>query len=48
MNEKLKLEAAKASIEQKQLFISNYVEEIHNLSIRLGGSTEAEVVQVAC
>ena len=47
VDEKLKLEAAKASIEQKQLFTSNYVEEIHNLSIRLGGSTEAEVVQIA-
>lgn len=47
VDEKLKLEAAKASIEQKQLFSSNYVEEIHNLSIRLGGSTEAEVVQIA-
>lgn len=47
VDEKLKIEAAKASIEQKQLFSSNYVEEIHNLSIRLGGSTEAEVVQIA-
>lgn len=47
VDEKLKLEAAKACIEQKQLFTSNYVEEIHNLSIRLGGSTEAEVVQIA-
>ncbi len=45
--EKLKLEEAKAKIEQKQLFCTNYVEEIHNLSIRLGGSTEAEVVQIA-
>ena len=47
VDEKLKLEAAKSCIEQKQLFTSNYVEEIHNLSIRLGGSTEAEVVQIA-
>ena len=43
----MKLEASKDCIEQKQLFTSNYVEEIHNLSIRLGGSTEAEVVQIA-
>ena len=47
VDEKLKLEAAKAKIEQKQLFTSEYVEEIHNLSIRLGGSTEAEIVQIA-
>lgn len=47
MDEKLKLEAAKAKIEQKQLFTSEYVEEIHNLGIRLGGSTEEEVVQIA-
>lgn len=43
----LKAEAAKAKIEEKQLFSSEYVEEIHNLSIRLGGSTEAEIVQIA-
>lgn len=47
VDEKLKLEAAKAKIEQKQLFKSEYVEEIHNLGIRLGGSTEAEIVQIA-
>lgn len=47
VDEKLKLEAAKAKIEQKQLFTSEYVEEIHNLGIRLGGSTEEEVVQIA-
>mgnify|MGYP002515494753 CR=1 FL=1 len=47
VDEKLKLEAAKAKIEQKQLFASEYVEEIHNLSIRLGGSAEAEIVQIA-
>ena len=47
VDEKLKLEAAKTEIEQKQLFTSEYVEEIHNLGIRMGGSTEAEVVQIA-
>ena len=47
VDEKLKLEEAKAKIEQKQLFVSNYIEEIHNLSISLGGSTEAEVAGIA-
>lgn len=47
VDEKLKLEAAKAKIDQKQLFTTEYVEEIHNLGIRLGGSTEAEIVQIA-
>lgn len=47
VDEKLKLEAAKAKIEQKQLFTSEYVEEMHNLAIRLGGSTEAEIAQIA-
>lgn len=47
VEEKLKLEAAKAKIDQKQLFTSEYVEEIHNLGIRLGGSTEAVIVQIA-
>lgn len=47
VDEKLKLEAAKAKIEQKQLFSSEYVEEIHSLGIRLGGSTEAEIAQIA-
>ena len=47
VDEKLKLEAAKAEIEQQQLFKSSYIEEIHNLSIRLSGSTEAEVTQIA-
>ena len=46
VEDKLKLETAKAEIDQKQLFTSNYIEEIHNLSIRLAGSTEAEVVQI--
>lgn len=47
VDEKLRLEAAKAEIEQEQLFTGNFVEEIHNLSIRLGGSTEAGVAQIA-
>lgn len=47
MDEKLKLEEAKAKIDQKQLFTSDYIEEIHNLSIRLGGSEEAAVAQIA-
>lgn len=47
VDEKLKLEAAKAKIEQKQLFTSEYVEEIHNLGIRLSGNAEEEVVKIA-
>lgn len=47
IEEKAKLEAAKAEIEQKQLFTSEYVEELHNLSISLGGSTEAEIAEIA-
>lgn len=47
VDEKLRKEEAKSKIEQKQLFTSSYVEEIHNLSIRLGGSTEAEIAQIA-
>lgn len=40
---KLKIDEEKAKIEEKQLFVSDYVEEIHNLSIRLGGSTQSEI-----
>ena len=47
LEDKLKLETAKAEIEEKVLFKYNYVEEIHNLGIRLGGSTEADVVKIA-
>lgn len=47
IDDKLKLEAAKAKIEQMPLFTSEYVEEIHNLGISLGGSVEEEVVQIA-
>lgn len=47
LEDKLKLETAKPEIEEKVLFKYNYVEEIHNLGIRLGGSTEADVVKIA-
>lgn len=47
LEDKVKLETAKAEIEEKVLFKYNYVEEIHNLGIRLGGSTEADVVKIA-
>ncbi len=47
VDEKLKLEETKANIDQKQLFCSDYIEELHNLSIRLGGSAEAAVVQIS-
>ncbi len=47
IEEKAKLEEARTRLEEKQLFVSDYVEEIHNLSINLGGSTEAEVARIA-
>lgn len=47
LEDKLKLETTKAEIEEKVLFKYNYVDEIHNLGIRLGGSTEADVVKIA-
>lgn len=40
---KLKQEKEKEELEQKELFTGRYVEEIHNLSIRLSGSNEASV-----
>lgn len=40
---KAKAEKDKEALEQKDLFTGRYVEEIHNLSIRLSGSKEAEV-----
>lgn len=40
---KAKAEKEKEALEQKELFAGRYVEEIHNLSIRLSGSKEAEV-----
>ena len=33
--------------EQKQLFTSGHIEELHNMSIRLGGSKEAQVVHIS-
>ena len=32
---------------QKKLFVNEYIEEIHNLSIRLGGSTQEKVVGIS-
>ena len=47
IEEKAKLEEAKPTLSEKRLFVSDYVEEIHNLSIALGGSVEAEVARIA-
>ncbi len=44
---KLQLEEERAAAEQKQLFISGHIEELHNMSIRLGGSTEAKVAHLS-
>lgn len=38
-----KQKAAEEKIEEKQLFINNYIEQLHNLSISLGGSKAKEV-----
>lgn len=43
---KLKAEQQKEAIEKKELFSGRYVEEIHNLSIRLSGSKEAEISNI--
>ena len=43
---KLQLEEEKA-VEQKQLFTSGYIEELHNMSIRLGGSVEARIAHLS-
>lgn len=40
---KAKAEKDKEAVAQKELFTSRYVEEVHNLSIRLSGSKEQEV-----
>lgn len=43
---KLKLEQEKEAVEKKELFSGRYVEEIHNLSIRLSGSKEADIANI--
>ena len=44
---KLQMEEKKAAVERKQLFTSGNIEELHNMSIRLGGSTEARVAHIS-
>ena len=44
---KLKIDEEKAKIEEKKLFESDYIEEIHNFSIRLGGRTQEEIANFA-
>lgn len=43
---KAKAEKDKEALEQKELFGSRYVEEIHNLSIRLSGSKEEDIASI--
>lgn len=44
---KLQMEEEKATAEQKQLFISGHIEELHNMSIRLGGTREAQIAHLS-
>ena len=44
---KLQIEEEKAAVEREQLFTSGYIEELHNMSIRLGGNTEARVAHIS-
>lgn len=43
---KAKAEKDKEALAQKELFTNRYVEEVHNLSIRLSGSKEEEVASI--
>ncbi len=43
---RLQAEQEKEALEKKELFSGHYVEEIHNLSIRLSGSKEAEITNI--
>ena len=44
---KLQIEEDQAAVSQKQLFSSGYIEELHNMSIRLGGSSEAKIAHIS-
>ena len=44
---KLQMEEEKAAVERKQLFTSGYIEELHNMSIRLGGNKEAQIAHIS-
>ena len=43
---KARAEQEKEAIEKKELFSGRYVEEIHNLSIRLSGAEEAKIANI--
>jgi len=47
LEQKAKDEEEKKKIEQKQLFCNSYIEEIHNMSISLGGTNEQRIVGIA-
>lgn len=44
---KIRIEEEKTTEKQKQLFVNGYIEEMHNMSIRLGGGTESRVAHIA-
>lgn len=44
---KIRVEEEKTFEKQKQLFVNGYIEEMHNMSIRLGGGTESRVAHIA-
>lgn len=44
---KLQMEEEKTAVERKQLFTSGYIEELHNMSIRLGGNKEAQIAHIS-
>lgn len=44
---KIKKEQEKQALENKELFKNEYIEELHNLSIRLSGSAEHSVTSIA-
>lgn len=43
----IKRKEQEEKINQKKLFVNEYIEEIHNLSIRLGGSTQEKVAYIS-
>ena len=43
----MQIEEEKAAVERKQLFTSGYIEELHNMSIRLGGNKEAQIAHIS-
>lgn len=43
---KIRIEEEKTTEKQKQLFANGYIEELHNMSIRLGGGTESRISRI--